>query len=231
VFTGSDRIGHFLWDAYEDNDHTFHSKFLEYFHNVDDALGDIIHRMNENDSLIMLSDHGMERIDTNVNINTYLAQNEFLKLGNDIAKRYNNIEKGTKAFALDPARIYLNRQKKFPRGAVEKKEEEEVIDLLIELFSSLEKNGEKIVRKIYKKEEIYHGTYLENAPDLVLLPNPGFSLRGSMGKNELFEKDDIIAGMHTQQDAFLYVKTRNKDIVPRAPTVEDVIPILKKSNG
>jgi hypothetical protein len=52
-----------------------------------------------------------------------------------------------------------------------------------------------------------------------------------MGKNELFEKDDIIAGMHTQQDAFLYVKTRNKDIVPRAPTVEDVIPILKKSNG
>jgi len=229
VFTGSDRLEHFLWDAYEDSNHEYHHKFLEYFQKVDEIIGEIATSMSENDSLIMLSDHGMEKIKTNVNLNTYLADNDFLKWGDHPEKRYRNIESGTKAFALDPARIYINKENKYPKGSVKITEEEKVIDDLIDSFSRLERNGEKVIKKIYKKNDIYHGEYVVNAPDLVLLPNSGYSLRGSMGKRDLFEDDSIIVGMHTQQDAFLFVKNDgNKDIVPQNPNVENITSIMQK---
>jgi len=31
VFTGTDRLSHFLWDAYEDESHPYHSQFLDHF--------------------------------------------------------------------------------------------------------------------------------------------------------------------------------------------------------
>lgn len=232
VFTGSDRLEHFLWDAYEDNNHEYRHKFLEYFQKVDEIIGEIATSMGESDSLIMLSDHGMEKIKTNVNLNTYLADNDFLKWGDHPEKRYRNIENGTKAFALDPARIYINKENKYPKGSVKTTEEEKVIDDLIDLFSRLERNGEKVIKKIYRKNDIYHGEYVVNAPDLVLLPNSGYSLRGSMGKRDLFENDSIIVGMHTQQDAFLFVKNdENKDIVPQNPNVENITSIIQKLSG
>jgi len=60
VITGSDRIGHFLWDVYEDNKNQHHQRFLNYFKEIDNIIGDIVKRLNENDTLIILSDHGME---------------------------------------------------------------------------------------------------------------------------------------------------------------------------
>lgn len=223
VFTGSDRLEHFLLDAYEDIHHEHHPQFLEYFKKVDDAIGEINGKLKEDDSLIILSDHGMELIKTNININAILEENGFLKLGDNPSKRYNNIKEGTKAFALDPSRIYLNRKDMYPKGIIKKEGEEDILDDLIELFSNLEANGEKIIRKVCKRDQIYHGKYKKYAPDLVLLSNSGYNLRGSIEKKEMFEKNDIIVGMHTQQDAFLFVKKReNKDVVPEKPNVENV---------
>ncbi|MFO8077651.1 MAG: hypothetical protein R6U21_03285 [Thermoplasmatota archaeon] len=60
-----------------------------------------------------------------------------------------------------------------------------------------------------------------------MLPNSGFSLRGGINEKPVFEHDDIIKGMYTQDDAFLYVKHKeNKECVPDDPTVEDVLGIM-----
>jgi predicted AlkP superfamily phosphohydrolase/phosphomutase len=100
---------------------------------------------------------------------------------------------------------------------------------LIDIYKNLKYNGKKVIKKIFSKEEIYHGPYLKNAPDLVLLPNSGFCLRGGINQKPIFEHDDIIKGMHTQHDAFLYVKDKaNKDLIPENPTVEDVVPIMNR---
>lgn len=228
VLTGSDRLEHFLWNAYEDKDHEYHDDFLEYFRSADEVIGEIYHRLSEDDRLIMLSDHGMEQIKTNVNLNTYLEKNGFLKTGDKPSKRYNNISDKTKAFALDPSRIYLNKKGKYPKGYVQKEQEQSVIEELVDLFSNLKKNGDKVIKKIYKKDEIYKGKNIDQAPDLVLLPNHGYSLRGSIGKEEIFEIDDKIVGMHTQPDAFLYVmnKGENLEKATSHPKVEDVATIM-----
>jgi predicted AlkP superfamily phosphohydrolase/phosphomutase len=228
VFTGSDRLEHFLWYAYQDENHEHHAKFLQYFQEVDSVIGEIAQDLGDHDQLIMLSDHGMERIKMNLNVNNCLARENLVLLGDDPAQGYKNIKSGSKAFALDPGRIYLNYEGKYPSGSVKPGEEADIIQSLISIFHDLEYNGEKVIKKIYGKDEIYHGEQLEYAPDLVLMSNPGFNLKASMdvSSRNIFEQGGIFTGKHTYEDAFLYVK-RNVNLVPEKPNVEDVRKIIE----
>ena len=231
VITGSDRIGHFLMDAFDDENQEYHTDFIEYFRKVDAAIGEITSKMNEDDSLIMLSDHGMETIDFNVYINAFLKEKGFLVLNEDSETiTYNNIAKGTRAFALDPGRIYVNLGGKYPQGSVKPEDKNKVIAELVELFENMEKDGKKIIKSVNKKEDIFSGPLVEQGPDLVLLSNSGFNLRGSIAKDVVFEKD-IFAGKHTQDDAFLFVKTKKNVKVPEIPKVSDIVSIMNQIDG
>ena len=44
------------------------------------------------------------------------------------------------------------------------------------------RNGEKIIHKAYKREEIYSGPYMEEAPDIVVLPSDNWEIYGGMQK-------------------------------------------------
>lgn len=222
VFTGSDRLEHFLMDAYEDGSHEYHDRFIEYYREIDRMIGDIYRDMNEDDRLVMMSDHGMELIKQNVNVNAVLEDNGYLQLGDKPEERYKNIQEGTKAFALDPGRIYLNRKGRYPRGAVE--DGEEIIDEIIPLFKELKYEGEEVIKKVYRKEEAYEGEYIDRAPDLVLTPNAGYNLKGGVKYKSLFEQN-IFKGKHTEHDAFIYC---NDVEPPENPKVEDVRGLIEK---
>ncbi|MFO8109070.1 MAG: alkaline phosphatase family protein [Thermoplasmata archaeon] len=221
VFTGSDRLGHFLIDAYHHTDHEYHQVFLDYFREIDRIIGDIVMELKEGDRLVMISDHGMEPIKRNVNVNSLLEAEGYLQLGDRPEQRYNNIKEKTKAFALDPGRIYLNRTDRYPRGEVESGEE--VVDELVSLFKDLRFQGERVIKKIHRKEGAYHGPHLNTAPDLILTPSSGYNLKGSVKYNSLFEQN-IFKGKHTEHDAFLYC---NDLALPKHPKVEDVRSIIQ----
>lgn len=227
VFTGIDRLGHFLWNAYEDESHRYHSAFLDHLHQIDGVIGEITSKMGEDDSLIILSDHGFESSEAEVQINFFLKQKGFLKLRNNPPKSLADIDYGTKAFALDPARIYINLDGKYPRGGVKPEEREVLISELIRSFESLELNGRKVIERICRKEDIYEGPYLDHAPDLVLLSNTGFDLKASLKARQFSEKG-IFTGKHSQKDAFLLINKPVESIMPTSPTVSDVVDIMGK---
>jgi predicted AlkP superfamily phosphohydrolase/phosphomutase len=231
VFTGSDRIGHFLWDAYEDPGHKHHKQFLKYFSEIDKALGEILSRMNSQDNLVICSDHGMELTEANVNVNQILKEKGWLVLGEQPNLHYNNIIKGTKAFSMDPGRIYINRTEKYPKGSVQPDEVENIIKEMIDLFTNLEIEGKKVMKAAYRKEDIYKGPHLDNAPDIILLANKGFNLKSSLSdlSGESTIKPGILTGKHSQEDAFLFVKGKeHQEIVPKNPSVEDITEILQR---
>jgi predicted AlkP superfamily phosphohydrolase/phosphomutase len=136
----------------------------------------------------------------------------------------------TKAFALDPGRIYLNKEGKYPKGTVKKEDEGKILQELTTVFQNLEKDGKKVIKKIFRKEDVYSGPYLDDAPDLILMANKGFNLRGTLAKKELFGTD-IFTGMHTQDDAFLFVKTPKSINMPENPCVTDVVKIMNEIKG
>jgi len=224
VFTGTDRLMHFLWNAYEDKEHQYHQDFLDHFHQIDAVIGEINNKMNNEDSLIMLSDHGFEGLDKEVYINYLLKKEGFLKLKDTDEPTGSDIDYPTKAFALDPARIYLNLKGRYPRGSVKPEDKEKILEQLEDLFQSLKIDNKKVIRDIYRKEEIYSGPLLDQAPDLVLVGNKGFNLKGTIKADKLSDKG-IFTGKHSQDDAFLL--TTGKTDIPESPVVSDVAGIIK----
>jgi predicted AlkP superfamily phosphohydrolase/phosphomutase len=221
VFTGTDRLMHFLWDAYEDKEHKYHGSFLDHFRKVDEAIGDLVERMDDEDVLIMLSDHGFERLEKDVYINHVLVEEGFLQF-RDNRPALANIASAAKAFALDPARIYLNLRNKYPSGNVDLQDKERIINELVDLFDRFEVNGRRVIKSIYRKEEIYSGPYLDQSADIILLSNQGFNLRASMKAGESADKT-IFTGKHAHDTAFFLVRNGGEEkAIPENLRVEDV---------
>lgn len=222
VFTGTDRLMHFLYEAVDEN-HRHHNDFIRHFQKIDAAIGNILSDMTPDDMLIMLSDHGFELLEQEVYINLLLAQEGYLKFQPGSAPSIQSIAPGTAAFAMDPARIYLNYRGKYPAGSVDSQDAPKILDSLAQLFAQLECNGKKVIRNIYRKDEVFHGSFLEEAPDLVLVSNHGFDLKAGLRSDRLFKKE-IFSGKHTQDTAFaLYAGNLDARTVQHVTSVADVI--------
>jgi len=228
VFTGTDRLMHFLWDAYEDLNHRYHRDFLEHFQSIDEVIGEINSRTNKKDLLVILSDHGFERLDKDVYINYLLRREGFFKLKTNTELELTNIDYPTKAFALDPARIYINLKGKYPCGSVRGEDRAQVLRDLEDLFKSLELSSKKAIKRVYRKEEIYSGPYLEQAPDLILVGNQGLGLRANIKVDTLADRT-IFKGKHTQWDAFLIVNRKvDSDIISEKFSVFDFVSMMNR---
>jgi predicted AlkP superfamily phosphohydrolase/phosphomutase len=211
VITGTDRLMHFLWTAYEDRSHPQHADFLNYFRTVDAFIGSIYERFTAldgydpiPDKFYMISDHGFTAITSEVYLNAWLEQNNYLRFQRTPPRSIMDIGPGSKAFALDPSRIYINLKEKYPLGCVDGKDYEEIRHHIAQGLSNLTfDDGRPVMRKVYFKEELYFGPCLETAPDLVALSNHGFDLKGKVSSRTVFGKSDL-SGMHTQDDAFFY---------------------------
>ncbi|NQT48182.1 MAG: alkaline phosphatase family protein [Chloroflexi bacterium] len=226
VFTGTDRLAHFLWDAYEDESHTYHSAFLDHFRQIDEVIGQIVQGMEDDDVIMLLSDHGFELLEKEVYVNVVLKQEGFLRFNRERPASLKDIGDNTKAFALDPARIYVNLKGRYPKGCVHPEDREAVVADLESIFGSLQIDGKRVLRRVYQKEEIYNGPFFEQAPDLVLVANEGYNLRASIKATQLCGKD-IRTGKHSQHDAFLLVRGEGAgEIVPEKPSVADVVGIM-----
>ncbi len=228
VFTGTDRLAHFLWDAYEDEAHEYHETFVGHFRQIDRVIGEIAQRLDDGDSILMLSDHGFERLEKNVFVNYLLVGEGFLAFENGASPNLRSLKSDTRAFALDPGRIYINLRGKYPRGCVKPDDRQAVMDDLEALFGSLELEGKKVIKRVYHGEELYEGSQVHRAPDIVLLGNEGYNLRGNMKATQL-SGTDLFAGKHSQADAFLLVwGDFEPSIVPETPSVSDVVRIMDK---
>lgn len=77
------------------------------------------------------------------------------------------------SFGSTAGQIYLNLKGREPNGIVSPGEEaEEVRKEIIQELRRLvdEETGEEVVGEIYRKEDLYHGPHLKDAPDIVFLP-------------------------------------------------------------
>lgn len=203
IITGTDRLHHFLFDAWEDPESPYHQDFLDYYRHVDGIIGELAARMEKGGiPFIILSDHGFTRIKQEVYLSQYLKEWGYLYLGENGSDRLKGITGDTTVFALDPSRLYIHLEGKYKRGGVKMQDYERLRDEVRSKFSNLEIEGEKVIREIFYKEDIYHGEYFDNAPDLVLLSNYGFDLKAGVTKDSLYGKT-FFEGMHTQDNAVL----------------------------
>lgn len=225
--TETDRLHHFFFDAARDQGHPFYTSFIQFY----EALDEWIHRMYEKfmaqskgeGLFLVLSDHGFEPLKKEVYINPFLERSGFLKRSSE-GDFFKKLAEGTRAFNLDPCRIYLHYKGVYARGTVDRRDRSVLLEEVRDALKTLrDENNEAVIEELYFSEEIYSGPQMGRAPDLVCLPRSGFDLKGGIDRKEVFGKTHF-TGMHSRHDAFC--------MVPEAlawvgkPSIEQVTEIL-----
>jgi len=139
----------------------------------------------------------------------------------------------TKAFASGvTGAITLNIKNRQPRGCLDfKNDYKKLRNEIIEKLENLRYNNEKIVKKAYKREEIYKGKYLENAPDIIAVPSSYYEFFGMHGFT--FNKTVIPtfgnSGSHRPYGIFLsYGYNIKKNFIVNDANILDISPTILK---
>jgi len=211
VISETDRLHHFLFDAAMDESHPLHDAFVGIYRKIDELFGEILKCLDGRATFFAFSDHGFTNLEREVNINYWLQEKGYLKFENSLPKSLEDISADSAAFALDPARIYLNVKGRFPKGSVEPDEKAYMLGKLIEGLKKIEaQDGRQVISHIFKGDEIYSGPLIDKAPDLVLIGRKGFDLKSRISSETLFSKSHF-TGMHTRDDAF-FLTSERRDI-------------------
>jgi predicted AlkP superfamily phosphohydrolase/phosphomutase len=211
VVTGTDRLHHYLWDALDDTTHPCHQAFIDYYRKVDSFIGRLHSRFRRltdagegmTPGFYLLSDHGFTGVKSEFYLSAWLKQEGFLSLQKDDADTVEAIADGSRAFVLDPSRIYLNMVGKYPRGCVQPEDVKHIVADIKAGLTELTCDGEQVIDKVYERGEVYDGPFGERGPDLVAVSKYGFDIKGSPKQKELFGRS-ALTGMHTWDDAFFW---------------------------
>jgi predicted AlkP superfamily phosphohydrolase/phosphomutase len=285
VFEATDRLQHFFW-KYMDQNHPeyvadqknpFEDLIYDAYKKVDQKIGMLINGLDEDTTVVVLSDHGFGPICRSFRLNLWLSKKGYLSYreGFDVwnqEKRQSPLKRGillrtknllkkspvfkkviksnidlipnvdwsqTKSYSIGGfGNIYINLKGREPSGIVEPGKEYE--DLRKELMGELmgikdPENGKKVIKEVYKREDVYTGKFLERAPDILITWSDGYSCIGEREQippgiktvnNELFSTHKW-SGNHISP-GILVIKGKdikknhhieNSDIIDIAPTI------------
>lgn len=290
VFNGTDTVSHAMW-KFMDPSHPLHdpqkaakygSAIRDYYQHVDGLLGGIVSSLDEDTTLIVMSDHGFGPFHKFIHVNNWLIREAFMAVKPGTLSRlkraafqaglspmnvYNTLMQlgfgrlkkevvrgqgqgllktlflsfedvdwqKTVAYSLgNVGQIYLNVAGREPSGIVQPGEEYErtrtqIMEQLLQLRDPA--TGEAVVEAVYRREELYAGDYVEQAPDIVFMPTRleyfGFG-EYEFGSHKIIEAMERgISGTHRLNGVFLAYgagiepgsEPLNASLVDLAPTI------------
>jgi predicted AlkP superfamily phosphohydrolase/phosphomutase len=227
VIMETDRLHHFFFEPMERDDPIYAPAFFEVYRHIDDFLGQVRGRLGPSDALMLMSDHGFCSIRQEVFYNHWLADAGYLKLQGPTARNLEQLHPDAIAYSLDPGRIFVNLKGRERDGRVAPGVEyDRVRDEIASAAEALTDpaSGERLVRRVYRREELYAGPYLESAADLILAPEDGYDPKGALVKEVFTHKDPTMVGMHTYDDAFLYVGQGGVSV--GTPSILEITPTI-----
>lgn len=176
-----DRIHHAFW-RYHDPQHRLHeehSPFVhairDYYTLVDKWIGRILKQVDDDVAVIIVSDHGVKRMDGAIVINEWLWRNGWLALKNEpnsvMPFSHDMVDwSRTKAWSTGGyyGRIFLNVAEREPEGIIAQSNYEKVRDDLAAQIKSIpDDKGQPLNTQVFKPQAIYQ--QVNNiAPDLMV---------------------------------------------------------------
>jgi predicted AlkP superfamily phosphohydrolase/phosphomutase len=193
----TDRISHMMWRLI-DPKHPMYDKDLaarygdaieKIYRRADDLVGRLLAKVPKDVVFMVMSDHGFHSFRREVNLNTWLVKNGYMVFhGQSTEKKLQDLfGRGrfwegvdwtqTRAYAVGLGQIYFNLRGRESQGIVSAGTEysalqEEIRKKLLPLKDP--EGGEAVFRDIYRRDDIYKGEYLQNAPDLQAGFNDGY---------------------------------------------------------
>ncbi len=255
LFDTPDRLQHMFW-RYREEDHpareTDHPSselttvIEEHYRDCDAIVGKALSRSDDQTTFIVLSDHGMNSFQRGLNLNTWLFENGFLALKADLrpGEEAGDLLRGvdwdrTRAYALGLGGIFLNLARREANGIVETGEAEALKAAIIQKLTGLRdpKRGKVSVRSVLRREQVYSGPFVGEAPDLLVnfAPEYRVSWQTPLGgvPAELFE-DNVKkwSGDHVIDPSLVAgVLFVNRPFDRSDPGLEDLAPTILSALG
>ena len=232
VIMETDRLHHFFWSRMEERHPVYAPFFERVYRRVDEAIAGFARALDDDTTLVVMSDHGFCSIKQEVFYNHWLHDRGWLTYANNGPKELREIADSSVAYSLDPGRIFIRVRGRERNGVVAPGAEYEA--LRGEIAAAAEElrdpaTGARVVRRAYRREELYAGPYLDSAADLILAPVDGYDPKGALHKESLTRKDPVMVGMHTYDDATLCV--RGHHLARPTPSIVDVAPTVLRLMG
>ncbi len=224
IITGTDRLQHFQWHAVADEKDPNHPRAMDFYAKADAAVGRMVERLGDQDLCLLMSDHGFCGIESEVYVNRHLVNSGYLRWEKDPPIPSRTSQRRAAPSPWTPPGSTSTARAAIPRARWRTKDVPALREELKALFLNLEHGGRKVIKDVFFPEQIYEGPEFDKAPDLVLLTNDGFDLKGNIKKAEVFGRTHF-TGMHNRHDAFLL---SNRPLPDKRPHIEDVPGLLVK---
>lgn len=248
VFDETDRAEHIFYDqeiGMENGKVKSVGDFLEkVYTDKDKFLGEILEKLPEDTALMVVSDHGFEKFKRAVNLNSWLLENGYLALkpgitADNAGALYKNVDwEKTRAYSFGYVSININVKGREKYGAVEAGGKDALADEIIGKLKQFKdpQNGEIIPDKVFKKDELYSGPYIDEAGDIIVgfkppyridWENPvgGFSKEAVSDNTRPWQADHIFSPSFVPGIFFsnFKINVENPRVLDIAPTVFDLL--------
>jgi predicted AlkP superfamily phosphohydrolase/phosphomutase len=243
-FSSTDQRQHMFWRLIDPNHPSYDPKLAEkYGRTIEDiyvemdrVLDRVLKKVDRDTVLFVMSDHGFNPFRRCFNLNTWLFQNGYYRLTKPWKQETTAFFEDTDwakttAYGAGLNGLYINQQGRELEGIVRPGPEKD--NLVREIARKLEaltdpKTGEKTILYAYVAKDVYHGPYVDLAPDIVLGFNRGHRISwqsplGGLPRDVFVDNDKKWSGDHmTSPDVIPGIVLANRPIRAETPALYDV---------
>lgn len=240
-----DTLQHFLWSYIDSSSSRYrYDQFLsnilfEFYQRIDSFLGEVFEALTGDTYLLILSDHGVGKLEKNFYINNWLLKNGYLFLKDTFKVKLRKLRsfykmkdidwQKTRAYSLCTNQVSINLKGREEQGIVNPGQEYETLrQELIKQMSEIKHPYKKksLIDKIYKKEEIFSGQKLSELPDILFICD-NFEIGAPGGEKvptlKIFGSPGPWKGNHRLHGSFFaYGKGVKKGFEVKGAKIEDV---------
>jgi predicted AlkP superfamily phosphohydrolase/phosphomutase len=190
LFDTPDRLAHMFW-RFTEPDHPanrgedvseYANAIEEHYRECDTIVGEAMKHIDDDTLFITLSDHGMNSFQRGLNLNTWLYENGYLALKagfhpGESGDFFQNVDwDKTKAFSMGLGCIFLNMRGREANGILKEDAVESVREGIVSGLTGLvdPDRGAVAVRSVVRREWVYSGPYVDDAPDLMVNFSEGY---------------------------------------------------------
>ena len=251
-FSSLDLNGHMMWRMTDPSHPSYHAALAaqygnaleEFYQQIDQVLGEVLPTVDDNTTLLVLSDHGFAPYHRSFNLNTWLLQNGYVTLEQgsqvDANEPFAEVDwSHTRAYGLGLNGLYINMRGREREGIVDPAQAE---GLLREIRQKLlqvrdPKDNSQVITRVDLAGEVYQGPYARTGPDALVGYNRGYragwkTILGAFPPDLLEDNTNPWSGDHCMDYTLVPgVLLSNRKIDVLNPALTDITPTILAEFG
>jgi predicted AlkP superfamily phosphohydrolase/phosphomutase len=262
VIESTDRVQHMMWRLIDPKHPMYDAPLaarhgdaiVRIYRRADAFVAEVLEHLEPGTQLMIVSDHGFHSWRKAVNLNTWLVQQGYMVVqGQQPGEKkledlfgggefWENVDwSRTRAYAMGLGQIYFNLRGRESKGIVSPGVESTQLadELSARLLTMTDPDdGARIIRSVYKRDDVYSGKYIGNAAELQVGMEDGYRVSwqttlGGSPQGIVYPNMKKWSGDHGGYDfsTTAGVLITSKPINTPAPSIMDIAPTVLKYFG